>query len=55
VSDVRGHQRIIEDFVQAIETGRDPICDGEEGRRSVAVVEAIYQAARVRDAVGCGS
>ena len=55
VSDIRGHQRIIEDFVQAIETGHDPVCDGEEGRRSVAVVEAIYQAARVRDAVGCGS
>jgi UDP-N-acetyl-2-amino-2-deoxyglucuronate dehydrogenase len=55
VSDIRGHQRIIEDFVQAIEMRRDPVCDGEEGRRSVAVVEAIYQAARVRDAVGCGS
>ena len=53
VSDIRGHQRVIEDFVQAIETGRDPVCDGEEGRRSVSVVEAIYQAARVRDAVGC--
>lgn len=53
VGDIRGHQRIIEDFVQAIETGRDPVCGGEEGRRSVAVVEAIYQAARVRDAVGC--
>lgn len=55
VSDIRGHQRIIEDFVRAIETGRDPVCDGEDGRRSVAVVEAIYQAARVRDAVACGS
>lgn len=54
VCDIRGHQRIIEDFVQAIEMGRDPVCDGEEGRRSIAVVEAIYQAARVRDAVGCG-
>ena len=54
VSDIRGHQRIIEDFVQAIETGREPVCDGEEGRRSVAVVEAIYHAARVRDAVACG-
>lgn len=53
VSDIRGHQRIIEDFVQAIETDREPVCDGEEGRRSVAVVEAIYQAARVRDAVAC--
>lgn len=53
VSDIRGHQRIIEDFVQAIETDREPVCDGEEGRRSVVVVEAIYQAARVRDAVAC--
>ena len=54
VSDIRGHQRIIEDFVQAIETGADPVCDGEEGRRSLAIVEAIYQAARVRDVVACG-
>jgi predicted dehydrogenase len=55
VSDIRGHQRIIEDFVQAIETGRDPVCDGEEGRRSIAVIEAIYQAAQARDAVVCGN
>jgi len=45
ISDVRGHQRIIEDFIASIETGRRPVCDGEEGRRSVALVEAIYQAA----------
>ena len=45
VSDVRGHQRIIEDFIQSIQTGRKPVCDGEEGRRSVALVEAIYKAA----------
>ena len=45
VSDVRGHQRIIEDFVQSIRTGRNPVCDGEEGRRSLALVEAIYRAA----------
>jgi predicted dehydrogenase len=54
VSDVRGHQRIIEDFVNSIETGRRPVCDGEEGRRSLAVVEAIYRSARVHDAVACG-
>jgi UDP-N-acetyl-2-amino-2-deoxyglucuronate dehydrogenase len=53
VSDVRGHQRIIEDFIQSIKTGRAPVCDGEEGRRSLALVEAIYQAARSHDAVGC--
>jgi UDP-N-acetyl-2-amino-2-deoxyglucuronate dehydrogenase len=55
VTDIRGHQRIIEDFVEAIETGRDPVCSGEEGRRSLAVVEAIYHAARTRDAVPCGA
>ena len=55
VSDVRGHQRIIEDFVQSIETGRPSICDGEDGRRSLALVEAIYQAARTHDAVACGN
>ena len=28
----------LEDFIQAIETNRTPICDGREGRRSVEVV-----------------
>ena len=46
VSDTRGHQRIIRDFVKAIETGGTPICDGREGRRSVALVEAIYKSAK---------
>jgi|SRR5215472_3741536 len=54
VSDVRGHQRILEDFVRSIETDGTPVCDGEEGRRSLAVVEAIYHSARLRDAVACG-
>jgi predicted dehydrogenase len=43
VSDTRGHKRIFEDFLKAIETGSIPRCDGREGRRSVKVVEAIYQ------------
>jgi predicted dehydrogenase len=46
VSDVSNHQRMIEDFVAAIGEGRRPVCDAREGRRSVAVVEAIYQSAR---------
>jgi len=45
VSDVRGHQSAIEDFIHAIEHNTQPICDGREGRRSVALVEAIYRAA----------
>jgi predicted dehydrogenase len=51
VSDVRGHQRVIQDFVHAIETGRSPVCDGEQGRLSLALVEEIYRAARTREAV----
>jgi len=46
VTDVRGHQAILEDFLQAIEHDAIPICDGLEGRRSVALIEAIYSAAR---------
>jgi UDP-N-acetyl-2-amino-2-deoxyglucuronate dehydrogenase len=40
------HRRVLEDFVRAIREGRPPACDGREGRRSLALVEAIYAAAR---------
>ena len=40
------HRRVLEDFVQAIRTGRPPVCDGREGRRSLALVEAVYAAAK---------
>jgi UDP-N-acetyl-2-amino-2-deoxyglucuronate dehydrogenase len=46
VSDIRGHQALIEDFLRAIRTNSRPLCDGKEGRRSVALIEAIYEAAR---------
>jgi UDP-N-acetyl-2-amino-2-deoxyglucuronate dehydrogenase len=46
VSDVRGHRTILEDFLQAVRTGAEPLCGGREGRRSVATVEAIYRSAR---------
>ncbi len=46
VSDVRGHQAVIEDFLFAIQKNTVPACDGREGRRSLALVEAIYRAAR---------
>jgi predicted dehydrogenase len=44
VTDFRGHQAVIEDFVAAIKENRAPICDGKEGRRSLALVQAIYRA-----------
>jgi UDP-N-acetyl-2-amino-2-deoxyglucuronate dehydrogenase len=46
VSDVTPHRRILEDFIRAIQTNGTPACNGREGRRSVAVVEAIYAAAK---------
>ena len=46
VADASAHQRIVEDFVEAIRSGRPPACDLREGRRSVAIVEAIYASAR---------
>jgi UDP-N-acetyl-2-amino-2-deoxyglucuronate dehydrogenase len=45
VSDVRGHRCAIEDFIHAIESNGTPVCDGEDGRRSLALVEAIYESA----------
>jgi UDP-N-acetyl-2-amino-2-deoxyglucuronate dehydrogenase len=53
VSDFRGHQSILEDFIEAIQTNRKPFCDGREGRRSLALVEAIYKACRTGERVRC--
>jgi UDP-N-acetyl-2-amino-2-deoxyglucuronate dehydrogenase len=46
VSDVSGHRKILEDFLQAIETDSTPLCDGREARRSVELVQAIYESSR---------
>jgi UDP-N-acetyl-2-amino-2-deoxyglucuronate dehydrogenase len=46
VSDFRGHQAVIEDFLCAIQKNTAPVCDGREGRRSIALVEVIYRAAK---------
>ena len=51
VSDFRGHQLVVEDFLQAIQNNRSPACDGLEGRRSIALIEAIYRAAKTPDRV----
>jgi predicted dehydrogenase len=49
--DIRGHKRLLEDFLRAIETNSKPRCDGREGRRSVALVQAIYESSRTGSAV----
>jgi len=46
VSDIRGHKAILEDFIRAIQNNGTPACDAREGRKSVALIERIYRAAR---------
>jgi len=42
---VEGHQiSVIEDFVQAVESGRKPIAPGSDGVVSAAIMEAAYAA-----------
>jgi predicted dehydrogenase len=40
-----GHMAIFRDFIKAVQSGGQPEIDGGEGRRSLAAVLAIYQAA----------
>ncbi|HEX9366882.1 MAG TPA: Gfo/Idh/MocA family oxidoreductase [Vicinamibacterales bacterium] len=46
VADATGHQRVFEDFIAAIRANGVPACDARDGRRSVALIEAIYESAR---------
>jgi UDP-N-acetyl-2-amino-2-deoxyglucuronate dehydrogenase len=51
VSDARGHERLLADFVAAVGEHREPLCSGREARQSLAVAEAIYESART----GCAA
>jgi predicted dehydrogenase len=44
--DFEGHRRVMEDFAAAIHEGRQPFVNGREGRTSLELVLAAYQAAR---------
>lgn len=46
-----GHQNQLEDFIRSIETGKKPFIDGNEGRKSVEIVLAIYESARTGEKV----
>ena len=46
VADATPHRRVVEDFVAALAEQRRPACDGREGRRSIALAEALYESAR---------
>lgn len=46
-----GHLRQIEDFVRALREDRAPFVEGREGRKAVALIEAIYASAESGEAV----
>ena len=58
VSDVSPHRDVIADFIEAFRSHRPPVCGGGDGRRSVQLIEAIYESSRrgrpidVREASG---
>jgi predicted dehydrogenase len=50
-----GHARQLADFVRAIQMKTAPLVDGREGRKAVAVIEAIYQSAATGRAIALPS
>ena len=46
-----GHQKQIEDFIEAVALDKKPLIDGEEGRKSVEIIRAIYESAQTRKVV----
>ncbi len=46
VADVSAHRDVFLDFMHAMRTGSPPCCVGRDARRSVAVIEAIYESSR---------
>lgn len=45
------HQLQIQDFLSAIQAGRQPLVDGREGRRTVQLFNAVYESSRTGKAV----
>jgi len=43
---MEGHIRQVKDMVEAIKENREPIVSGEEGRKSLQIILAIYQSAK---------
>jgi predicted dehydrogenase len=41
-----GHQKQLEDMIDSIRFNKKPMIDARDGRRSVAIVLAIYESAR---------
>lgn len=48
------HQRQLEDFVAAIREDREPLVNGEEGRKPLEIIIALYESARTGKPVKLG-
>ena len=48
---IPGHQCIIDDMVKAIEEDRQPAVSGEEGRKSLDLVLAFYESAKINQPI----
>jgi predicted dehydrogenase len=46
-----GHRRQFVDFLNAIENDTEPLVNGEEGRKAVEIILAIYQASETERTV----
>ncbi|MGI6295920.1 MAG: Gfo/Idh/MocA family protein [Armatimonadota bacterium] len=46
-----GHIAQIKDMVEAINTGRSPVVDGREARKSIEIISGIYQSSRTETSV----
>ncbi len=46
-----GHRRQYADMIEAIETGGKPLVDGEEARKAVEIIMAVYESARTQKVV----
>jgi predicted dehydrogenase len=38
-----GHEALFKDFVEALDTGRDPLVSGEKGKKALEIILAIYK------------
>ena len=43
-----GHHAVVQDFIEAVDTGREPLVNGIEGRKSLEIVLAIYHSAKTK-------
>ncbi len=48
--DARGHRAVFADFLKALDAGESPAIDGQEARKAVAIIRAVYESSKQRGA-----